>query len=162
MTFIGFKPLATLFITMMHPFFISVIDINHNEKEAVLEISVRTFTDDLEKTINQESNIAIDFNNPAQKEKADQLIKNYLVKKLSLVANGNKCNLEYLGFEIQKESTWTYFEVKNIKELKQLNVVCDILSGISPEQINIIHVKAKGQRKSYELALSKKSTQFNF
>jgi hypothetical protein len=123
---------------------------------------VRTFTDDLEKTINQESQIAIDFNNPAQKEKADQLIKNYLVKKLSLVANGNKCNLEYLGFEIQKESTWTYFEVKNIKELKQLNVVCNILSGISPEQINIIHVKTKGQRKSYELALSKKSTQFNF
>jgi hypothetical protein len=162
MTFIGFKPLATLFITMMHPFFISVIDINHNEKEAVLEISVRTFTDDLEKTINQESNIAIDFNNPAQKEKADQLIKNYLVKKLSLVANGNKCNLEYLGFEIQKESTWTYFEVKNIKELKQLNVVCDILSGISPEQINIIHVKTKGQRKSYELALSKNAAQFNF
>jgi hypothetical protein len=162
MTFIGIKPLATLFIAMMHPFFISVIDINHNEKEAVLEISVRTFTDDLEKTINQESQIAIDFNNPAQKEKADQLIKNYLVKKLSLVANGNKCNLEYLGFEIQKESTWTYFEVKNIKELKQLNVVCNILSGISPEQINIIHVKTKGQRKSYELALSKKSTQFNF
>ena len=162
MTFIGIKPLVTLFIAMVHPFFISVIDINHNEKEAVLEISVRTFTDDLEKTINQESQIAIDFNNPAQKEKADQLIKNYLVKKLSLVANGNKCNLEYLGFEIQKESTWTYFEVKNIKELKQLNVVCDILSSISPEQINIIHVKTKGQRKSYELALSKKSTQFNF
>jgi hypothetical protein len=162
MTFIGIKPLVTLFIAMVHPFFISVIDINHNEKEAILEISVRTFTDDLEKTINQESQIAIDFNNPAQKEKADQLIKNYLVKKLSLVANGNKCNLEYLGFEIQKESTWTYFEVKNIKELKQLNVVCDILSSISPEQINIIHVKTKGQRKSYELALSKKSTQFNF
>jgi hypothetical protein len=162
MTFIGIKPLVTLFIAMVHPFFISVIDINHNEKEAVLEISVRTFTDDLEKTINQESQIAIDFNNPAQKEKADQLIKNYLVKKLTLVANGNKCNLEYLGFEIQKESTWTYFEVKNIKELKQLNVVCDILSSISPEQINIIHVKTKGQRKSYELALSKKSTQFNF
>ena len=36
------------------------------------------------------------------------------------MANGNKCNLEYLGFEIQQESTWTYFEVKNIKELKQL------------------------------------------
>ena len=162
MTFIGIKPLATLFIAMMHPFFISVIDINHNEKEAVLEISVRTFTDDLEKTINQESHIAIDFNNPAQKEKADQLIKNYLVKKLSLVANGNKCNLEYLGFEIQQESTWTYFEVKNTKELKQLNVVCEILSSISPAQKNIIHVKTKGQRKSYELALSKNAAQFNF
>ncbi|MEY4049431.1 MAG: hypothetical protein RL262_265 [Bacteroidota bacterium] len=162
MTFIGIKPLATLFIALMHPFFISVIDINHNEKEAALEISVRTFTDDLEKMVNQENHSAIDFNNPAQKEKSDQLIKAYLTKKLSLVAGGTKCNLEYVGYEIQKESTWTYFEVKNIKELKQLNVVCDILAGISPEQINIIHVKTKGQRKSYELALPKNTTQFNF
>jgi hypothetical protein len=162
MSLISLKPLATLFISLMHPFFISVIDINHNEKEAALEISVRTFTDDLEKIINSENHSAIDFNNPAQKEKSDQLIKAYLTKKLSLVAGGTKCNLEYVGYEIQKESTWTYFEVKNIKELKQLNVVCDILAGISPEQINIIHVKTKGQRKSYELALPKNTTQFNF
>ena len=32
MTLIGIKPLASLFIAMMHPFFVSVIDINHNEK----------------------------------------------------------------------------------------------------------------------------------
>jgi hypothetical protein len=162
MSLISLKPLATLFISLTHPFFISVIDINHNEKEAALEISVRTFTDDLEKIINSENHSAIDFNNPAQKEKSDQLIKAYLTKKLSLVAGGTKCNLEYVGYEIQKESTWTYFEVKNIKELKQLNVVCDILAGISPEQINIIHVKTKGQRKSYELALPKNTIQFNF
>ena len=90
---------------MMHPFFISVIDINHNEKEAALEISVRTFTDDLEKMVNQENHSTIDFNNPAQKEKSDQLIKAYLTKKLSLVAGGTKCNLEYVGYEIQKENS---------------------------------------------------------
>lgn len=97
-----------------------------------------------------------------QKEKADLLIKEYVIKKLLLVANGSKCNFNYIGFEIQKESVWSYFEVKNIKELKQLNVVCDILSGINDQQINIVHVKTKGQRKSYELALPKNTTQFNF
>ncbi|MCX6204097.1 MAG: hypothetical protein NTY43_07340 [Bacteroidetes bacterium] len=162
MTLMGIKPLASLLITMMHPFFISVIEINHNEKDASLEISVRTFTDDLEKTINKENHTTIDFNNPQQKEKADLLIKEYVIKKLLLVANGSKCNFNYIGFEIQKESVWSYFEVKNIKELKQLNVLCDILSGINDQQINIVHVKTKGQRKSYELALPKNTTQFNF
>lgn len=46
------------------------------------------------------------------KNKADALLKAYLTKRLNLAVNGNKSNLEYLGFEIQKESTWTYFEIK--------------------------------------------------
>ena len=51
MTLIGIKPLMTAFIALLHPFFISVVDISHNEKEASLELSVRTFTTDLETRI---------------------------------------------------------------------------------------------------------------
>ena len=152
----------TALIAIMHPFFISVIDINHNEKEATLEISVRAFTDDLEKMISKEYNVQLDLSLPKQKEKADELIKQYMQKKLALTANGAKCNIEYVGFEIQKESTWSYFEVKNVKQLKQLNVFCEVLFGIDPQQINIIHVKTNGVRKSFELATPKNTTQFNF
>ena len=162
MTLIGIKPLASLFIAVMHPFFVSVIDINHNEKEATIEISVRCFTNDLEKMIAAESKTTIDLSGPSQKNKADALLKAYLTKRLNLAVNGNKSNLEYLGFEIQKESTWTYFEIKNIKQLSQLNVLCEVLFGINDQQINIFHVNAKGVRKSYELIYPKNTTQFNF
>ena len=162
MTLIGIKPLASLFIAVMHPFFVSVIDINHNEKEATIEISVRCFTNDLEKMIAAESKTTIDLSEPNQKNKGDALLKAYLTKRLNLAVNGNKSNLEYLGFEIQKESTWTYFEIKNIKQLSQLNVLCEVLFGINDQQINIFHVNAKGVRKSYELIYPKNTTQFNF
>jgi len=162
MTLISIKPLMTALIALMHPFFISVIDINHNEKEATLEISVRAFTDDLEKMISKEYNVQLDLSVPKQKAKADELIKQYMQKKLALTSNGAKCNIEYVGFEIQKESTWSYFEVKNVKQLKQLNVFCEVLFGIDPQQINIIHVKTNGVRKSFELAAPKNTTQFNF
>ena len=152
----------TALIALMHPFFISVIEINHNEKEATLEISVRTFTDDLEKMISKEYNVQLDLSLPKQKEKADELIKQYMQKKLALTTNGAKSNIEYVGFEIQKESTWSYFEVKNVNQLKQLNVFCEVLFGINPQQINIIHVKTNGVRKSFELATPKNTTQFNF
>jgi hypothetical protein len=79
-----------------------------------------------------------------------------------LNANGAKVNLEYVGYEIQKESTWSYFEVKNVKQLSQLAINCEILFGVNEQQINIFHVKSKGVRKSYELVYPKKSTQFNF
>ena len=162
MTLIGIKPLASLFIAVMHPFFVSVIDVNHNEKEATIEISVRCFTNDLEKMIATETKNTINLSGPSQKNKADALLKAYLTKRLNLAVNGNKSNLEYLGFEIQKESTWTYFEIKNIKQLSQLNVLCEVLFGINDQQINIFHVNAKGVRKSYELIYPKNTTQFNF
>lgn len=102
MTLIGIKPLASLFIAVMHPFFVSVIDVNHNEKEATIEISVRCFTNDLEKMIAVDTKTTIDLSQPSQKIKGDALLKAYLTKRLNLSVNGNKSNLEYLGFEIQK------------------------------------------------------------
>ena len=162
MTLIGIKPLAPLFIAVLHPFFVSVIDIQHNEKEATIEISVRCFTNDLEKMIAAETKTTIDLSAPSQKSKGDVLLKAYLSKRLNLSVNGNKATLDYVGFEIQKESTWTYFEIKNIKQLSQLNVFCEVLFGVNDQQINIFHVNAKGSRKSYELIYPKNTTQFNF
>jgi hypothetical protein len=162
MTWIGYKPLAGILLSLLHPFFVSVIDINHNDKESTIEISVRTFTPDLENRIEKEFNVKLDLSDPKQKSKAELYVNAYMQKKLGLNANGTKVNLDFIGFEIQKESTWSYFEVKNIKQLNQLDVFCEILFGIDPQQINIIHAKSKGQTKSYELPSPKNRIQFNF
>lgn len=162
MLLVGWKTLFTAMFSLLHPFFVSVIDINHNEKEATIEISVRCFTNDLEKMIAAETKTTIDLSAPSQKSKGDVLLKAYLSKRLNLSVNGNKATLDYVGFEIQKESTWTYFEIKNIKQLSQLNVFCEVLFGVNDQQINIFHVNAKGSRKSYELIYPKNTTQFNF
>ena len=162
MLLVGWNTLFTALVALVHPFFVSVIDINHNEKEATIEISVRTFTNDLEKMIGVDAKTTIDLSQASQKNKADALIATYLSKRLNLSANGTKCKLEYVGFEIQKESTWTYFEVKNCTQLNQLNVFCEVLFGINDQQINIFHVKAKNTRKSFELIYPKNTTQFNF
>ncbi|MEN9697606.1 MAG: hypothetical protein RLZ56_1027 [Bacteroidota bacterium] len=162
MTWIGFKPLTTLLLAILHPFYVSVIDINHNPKEASLEMSVRTFTTDLETRLENEYNVKLDLADPKQKAKAETYINLYIQKRLALTANGNKCKMDFIGFEIQKESTWTYMEVKNIKQLKELSVFCEILFGIDPQQINIIHVQANGQKKSFELTAPKNKTVFTF
>jgi hypothetical protein len=162
MTWIGIKPLTTLFIALMHPFYVSVIDINHNDKEASLEMSVRTFTTDLETRLEAEYNVKLDLSDPKQKAKAEEYINLYMQKRMALSANGVKGKMDFIGFEIQKESTWSYFEIKNVIQLKQLDVFCEILFGIDPQQINIIHAKANGQRKSFELTAPKNRTQFIF
>ena len=162
MLLVGWNTLCTAMLTLMHPFFVSVIDINHNEKEATIEISARTYTDDLEKMIQKEFNVKLDLNQANQKEQANKYINQYMQKKMALSTNGIKYKMEYVGYEIQKESTWSYFEIKEVKQIKQLNVFCEILFGIDPNQINILHTTVGGVRKSYELTTHKNSTKFNF
>ncbi len=162
MTWIGYKPLATFLIALLHPFYVSVIDMNHNSKDATIEISVRTFTADLENRLEKEYNVKLDLADPKQKAKAEQYINLYVQKRLALTTNGSKGKMEYVGFEIQKESTWSYFEIKNVSQLKQLDVFCEILFGIDASQINILHAKTNGQTKSYELPAPKNKTSFTF
>ncbi len=156
MALIGFNPFISALIALIHPFFVSVIEINHNEKEATIEISVRTFTNDLEKMMGAEAKTTIDLSQASQKNKADALIAAYITKRLNLNANGAKYNLEYVGYEIQKESTWSYFEVKNVKQLNQLNINCEILFGVNDQQINIFSCEIERCSKKLRVDLPEK------
>ena len=112
--------------------------------------------------IQKEFNVKLDLNQANQKEQANKYINLYMQKKLTLQAGGVKYKMDFVGYEIQKESTWSYFEIKEVKQLKQLTIFCEILFGIDPNQINIIHTTVGGVRKSYELATPKNTTQFYF
>ncbi|HJV20793.1 MAG TPA: DUF6702 family protein [Sediminibacterium sp.] len=152
----------TASVALLHPFFVSVIDISHNEKEATAEISVRIFTDDLEKTLQKYSKAKIDLIKPANKALIDQQLNTYINNALHLKINGIPAKPQYLGYEIIKESTWAYFEVTGVKNLTKLDVDCSLLYDLESSQINIIHVKSKGQEKSNKLDYPKRVTGFDF
>lgn len=43
-----YKWMLITYFAAMHPFYVSVIDLHHNAKEKMVEVSIRIFTDDLE------------------------------------------------------------------------------------------------------------------
>lgn len=154
--------LITASISILHPFYVSVIEIDHNAKDATAEISVRVFTDDLEKTLQKNSTTTIDILKPKNKAIIDQQINQYITKTLQLKINGKAVKLNYIGYEIIKESTWSYFEVTEIKEMNTVDINCSILHDFETSQINLFHVKSKGNQKSYKLDYPNKSTSFSF
>ena len=154
--------LVTATMAIYHPFFVSVIDFNHNTKDASVEISVRVFTDDLEKTIQKNSTSKIDVIKPTDKAVIDKLIVAYIGKTIHLKVNGQTVNTKYIGYEIIKESTWVYFEVEGVKELKKLDIDCNFLYDFEKSQTNIFHVKNKGVEKSYKLENPQRLSSFEF
>jgi len=149
-------------LNVAHPFFMSVIDINHNQKEATLEISVRVFSDDLEKTLQQFSKQKIDILNPTQKDLIEKQLQAYVSQRLKLNVNGKPVSFRILGYEQQMESTWCYFEVDNQSSIKTVSVDCSLLYDYETNQVNIVHMKTKGVQKTYKLDYPKRETTFRF
>lgn len=154
--------MVTGLLSVLHPFFVSVIDINHNAKESTAEISVRIFTDDFEKTLQSFSKSKIDLTHPADKVFVDKQIVAYISQKLKLKINNQPVVLHYLGYEIQRESVWSYFEVQKVAPFKKVEVNCSLLYDFESSQTNIFHIKSNGVEKSYKLDNPDVSTSFSF
>jgi hypothetical protein len=149
-------------MSLLHPFFVSVIDITHNTKDKEVEISVRIFTDDFENVLKKQTTAKVDLLHPTDKAAVDKLISNYINSKLQIKVDGKVLQLKYIGYEQQKESTWAYFEVDNVSSVKKVEVNCNLLYEYQQQQMNIFHVKVNGTEKSYKLDNPKTSTSFEF
>lgn len=145
-----------------HPFFVSVVEVNHNAAEKTLEISVKIFTDDFEKTLAKKYNSKIDLTNPPDKAAMDKLVKDYISKNLSFKADGKSMGCNYIGFEQESEAVWSYFEITGIASVKQLTITNSLLHDLTDKQTNIMHVTVGGTRKSHKLDYPQTQVSFQF
>jgi hypothetical protein len=154
--------LMTGFISLVHPFYISMVEINHNANDKMVEISVRVFTEDFEKTLQKKTTTRLDIIKPADNAFLDKQISNYLTDKIKIKINGQPVTLSYVGHEVQNESVWSYLEIPKIASVKKIEIDCSLLYDYEKAQSNIIHVKNGKAEKSYKLDYPKNSAVFDF
>lgn len=154
--------LMTGIVSLIHPFFVSVIEINHNAKEATVEISVRVFTEDFEKTLQKYTTTKLDILKPSDNAFLEKQISNYLIQRIKVKVNGQPVTPTYLGHEIQQESVWSYLEIPKMSAVNKLELDCTLLYDFEKKQSNIIHVKNKGADKSFKLDYPKTGAVFEF
>jgi len=134
-----------------HPIFVSVTTIDHNMANKTLEVSCKIFTDDLETTLRKKYNKKVDLLDVTLNEAMKPMVNDYIKKHLVITADGKPANLQFIGFEQQEEGIISYFEVKDVATVKKIEVMDNILYDEKPQQMQIIHVTVKGQRKSSRL-----------
>ena len=152
----------TSFRPAPHPFHVSVVEIEHNASDKTLEISCKIFTDDFESILAKNYNKKVDLINPTDKAAMDSLVKKYIYSHLSIKVNGKPVVLNYIGYENEKEAAYGYIEVENISSVSKLDINNTILFDKFDDQVNIMHVKANGDRKSTKLNYPDKETSFSF
>lgn len=144
-----------------HPFYTSVVEIEHNKKEKSLEVVCRIFTDDLESILRKNYNTRVDLFNDSYKN-ANTLIPDYINRHLAITTDGSAVQLKYVGYERKQEACWCYFEAPAASEPKKVNIVSNLLYDFTDKQFNLFHVTVNGNRKSTKLDYPERNAGFEF
>jgi len=153
---------SVFFLCSFHPFYVNVTDIKYDQKSKTLQISCRTFTDDLEKALEKSNSSSIDLLHPKDKDKADKLINAYIQKHLTISINGKKQVLNYIGYEQEEEAIWSYFEISNIGAPSSVNIESSILYDVEETQMGIVHIDINDNKQSSKLTNPEKQLSFVF
>jgi len=138
-------------VKLFHPIHVSTSNIEYNSKDNRLEVICTIFTDDFEAALAKQYHAKIDLNKADMHRAMDALVKNYLNSNLQVKAGDAAVRLNYLGFEINRESADVYLESDKINRPKKMEADVSLLHNLFDDQINIVHIIVGGVRKSEKL-----------
>ncbi len=140
----------------LHPVHLSVTEINYSEKDKALQIISRIFIDDLDLSIQKDlKDDVLDILKPEQGKTTDQLVSAYLMKHIKVKVDNKPQTLKYLGHEIEDVAIICYIEIPNIKKLKSIETLNDVIMETHSDQSNLVHVTYKEKVKSLRLTREK-------
>jgi hypothetical protein len=140
-------------LVFSHPFYISLTEIRQNSKSKNLEIAQKIFWDDLEISLSAYHQESFDILNPKDEKKLNDKIGIYLTKHLEIWVDGKKVTLNYLGFEVEEDAIWAYFESTPVLLSNQVEVRNSILIREIDSQQNIVHFYFPGSSAPRSLLL---------
>ncbi len=136
---------------VMHPYYVSVTEIEYKPADKEVQIAGKLFIDDLESALQNEFALKVAILNAADKKKNEDLLNRFFQKHLKISIDGKPAVFQLIGFDREEEAIWTYMVIKNVKQLKSATVINDLLYSQRQDQINIIHFINNGNRKSHRL-----------
>lgn len=146
-----FALLPVLTAATAHKFYVSVSKIEYSEKDRSLQMISTLFADDMENTLKARYGDKVSLDPEKETELDQELLKKYILKKLTITVDGQERQLEYIGREYENDIVRVYVEVPEVEDPKEVEVEAQWLFELFDEQQNIIHMKKGDTRRSLVL-----------
>lgn len=146
----------------MHKYYVGVTDINHNAEAKMLEIVIKLFTDDLENALIEAGEKKFFLGEKNELPHADDAIIAYLLNNFEIEVNGKPAQWKYEGKDASTEMVWSFLSVKDIKKVKSIAIKNTCLTDILPQQTNMVHLFANGEKTSKNLNNNRIEHNFRF
>ena len=141
----------------LHKFYVSIYQINFNQKDKRLEITSRIFIDDLNQVLKTKYNKKVNLLSKSQSLDDIELMKKYITENFFIKINGLPKTINYLSNEIQDNVLICYFNSKEISKIKSLEIKNTSLLDLNSEQQNIIQTTIYNKKQSLLLTNNNKS-----
>ena len=137
-------------IGSIHPFFVSTTELEYSSKTKELGIATKFFPDDLEEALRKSTGKKYDVISGEKKSTGDA-INNYFTRHVQVLINGKPRQLSFLGYEIDKQVVWVYYNATKVAGVKSIEVISTLMYDYKSEQTNIIHIQIDEKRQSFKL-----------
>lgn len=145
-----------------HEYYVSVTQVEYAEEQQSLQIISQIFINDFETLIRKRYDETITLDSENESEKVEVYMKRYLKDKLKISVNGNAVDFNFIGKEYKDDITYCYLEIKNITNIKSLEVTNALLFDVFTDQQNIVRLKLLGKNNSFLLVPGNESCKLNF
>jgi len=154
--------LTGVFAVSAHPYYVSICQIAFNRETHALEISLKTFADDLLLGLENAGHKEVFLGEARENPKTDQFIADYINSKLQFTVNGSPLKYNFIGKELEDGVVWSYLEITGVDQLHSLDVKCTLLTEIYETQNNVIQVEKDKKIKNLLLNHQKISGRLEF
>ena len=147
---------------VLHKFYVSVTQVDFNEKKSRVEISTRIFIDDLEKTLEKKHHQKLNLSTKIESKNANELIQKYVLQKIVVTLNGQEQNLIFLGSEYEDDVLICYLKIDYSKKITTFELFNNLLTETYSEQQNIVHTNINNTKKSFLLTQIDKTASIKY
>ena len=144
------------FLLNFHPHHQSITEIEYQVDDKVFEISMTITAHDMEKLLAIKTMSPIDLSKKADSIPNSERLFDYIEKNFHISLDNIHVDLEFLGFENEKDDLAVYFQTEEVDHITDyLRIENTVLMDYHDEQQNIIHLKYHDIKESKKLTLKK-------
>ena len=145
-----------------HEYYVSVTNVEYVKEEKSVQIITQIFIDDFEKMIQERFDDRITLATDNESIMVEDYMQRYLSDKLKVTINDQSLDFNFIGKEYEDDITYCYLEIKDISEIKSIEIENRVLFDIYQDQQNIVRLKLYGKNKSFLLIPDNDNCVLNF
>lgn len=125
--------------SFVHPYHVSLAEIERNERSGNFEVSLCIWPADLEKALARMAKKPIDLD---RVDNLDELIAKYIDANITFISgDGTQAKIRYVGCELDLQKGWLYFEVQTGQERDDWSYRNQFFFELNDDQINHFNFK---------------------
>lgn len=154
--------LPLLAFASAHKYYVSLTQIDYNEKSQALQMTMTVFIDDMETALNNTYDRQFNLYTEKEPEDSNTFFETYLKKHFVVKLEGKPRDLSFVGKKYEGDVVYLYFEIEQVKAVKTIEIQNNMLMEFFNEQKNMIKLKVNGEFDSLMLTKNNAKGVLNF